>query len=209
MKIAVIAANGHLGHMIVEEALEHKHDVTAIVRNENRSKAQKVILKSIMDITKEDLKGFDVVINAYGQKDESKLDEFKLSVAHLCNCLSETQTKFYIVGGAGSLFINKEHTQQLYQSETFPDYIKPTAQAASDALKYLRHRDDVNWVYISPAINFKYSGEKLKTYIIAGEELTYNSHGESMISYADYAYALMDILQANKFNKQRISLLQR
>lgn len=39
MKLAVIAANGKTGQRVVETALAHDLDVTAIVRHENRSQA--------------------------------------------------------------------------------------------------------------------------------------------------------------------------
>ncbi len=59
MKIAVVAANGKAGQLIVEEALNRGHDVTAVVRSSNKSKAQKVIEKDLFDLTKKDLAGFD------------------------------------------------------------------------------------------------------------------------------------------------------
>ena len=66
MKIAVIGANGKAGKLIVAEALSRNLDVTAVVRNENKSDAKKVIVKDIMSLNKEDLKGFDVVIDCFG-----------------------------------------------------------------------------------------------------------------------------------------------
>ena len=38
MKIAVIGANGKAGKLIVKEAIERNHDVTAVVRSENNQK---------------------------------------------------------------------------------------------------------------------------------------------------------------------------
>ena len=39
MKIAVIGANGKAGKLIVKEAIERNHDVTAVARSENKSEA--------------------------------------------------------------------------------------------------------------------------------------------------------------------------
>ncbi|EPR91903.1 hypothetical protein M058_03645 [Streptococcus mitis 17/34] len=64
MKLAVIAANGQAGKAIVEEAIKRGHEVTAIVRSENKSQAQSVILKDLFDLTKDDLTGFDAVVSA-------------------------------------------------------------------------------------------------------------------------------------------------
>lgn len=66
MKIAVVAANGKAGQLIVKEALAQGLDVTAIVRHTNHSLAQKVIEKDLFDLTRDDLAGFDAVVDAFG-----------------------------------------------------------------------------------------------------------------------------------------------
>lgn len=66
MKIAVVAANGREGQLIVKEAMERGHDVTAIVRGENKSVATNVVAKDALDLIAADLAGFDVVVNAVG-----------------------------------------------------------------------------------------------------------------------------------------------
>ena len=50
MKIAVLAANGKSGKLITKEAIERGLDVTAIVRKENKTEAEKTILKAVDDI---------------------------------------------------------------------------------------------------------------------------------------------------------------
>ena len=66
MKLAVICANGKSGKLITKEALSRGIDVTAVVRGENRSDAKKAIVKDLFDLTKDDLKGFDAVADAFG-----------------------------------------------------------------------------------------------------------------------------------------------
>ena len=66
MKIAVVCANGKAGKLIVREALDRGLDVTAVVRGENHSAAEKVIRKDLFELTASDLSGFDVVIDAFG-----------------------------------------------------------------------------------------------------------------------------------------------
>lgn len=43
IKIAVVCANGKAGKLIVQKAVERGLDVTAIVRGENKSAAQKAL----------------------------------------------------------------------------------------------------------------------------------------------------------------------
>ena len=66
MKIAVLAANGKLGSLIVKEAVERGNDVTAITRDVNKTVAKNFIKRDILDLTENDLKDFDVVITAFG-----------------------------------------------------------------------------------------------------------------------------------------------
>ena len=66
MKIAVVAANGKAGRLIVQELVGRGEDVTAITRGENKTDAQNSIQKDIMDLMAADLGGFDAVVDAFG-----------------------------------------------------------------------------------------------------------------------------------------------
>ena len=66
MKIAVVAANGRVARKVITEALGRGIDVTAFVRGENNTDAKKFVVKDIFDLTSDDLKGFDVVVDAFG-----------------------------------------------------------------------------------------------------------------------------------------------
>ena len=76
------------------------------------------------------------------------------------------------------------------------------------ALGELREREDVKWTYISPAGDFQADGERSGKYILGGEELTLNSRGESIISYADYAIAMVDEIEKGDHIRQRISAVR-
>lgn len=113
-----------------------------------------------------------------------------------------------VVGGAGSLYVNQEHTAQVSDGPDFPDAFKPLAAAMAKALTELRERGDVKWTYISPAGDFQADGERSGKYILGGEELTLNSKGESIISYADYAIAMIDEIEKGNHIQQRISVVR-
>ena len=207
MKIAVVCANGKAGSLIVDEALSRGLDVTAVVRGSNKTKAPRSISKDILDLKADDLKGFDVVIDAFGAWTPETLPLHSKSLKVLCDALSGSDTRLLVVGGAGSLYVNPEHTMQLYQTPEFPEMFKPLAMAQAKALDELRKRDDVRWTFVSPAGDFQADGAKTGKYILAGEELTLNSKGESVISYADYATAMVDEAVKGNHIRQRISVL--
>lgn len=209
MKIAVVCANGKAGKLIVEEAMNRGMDVTAVVRGENKSAAKEVIIKDLFDLTAEDLAGFDVVVDAFGAWAPEVLPQHSTSLAHLCDILSGTDTRLVVVGGAGSLYVNPEHTAQVKDGADFPAEFKPLAEAQGKALEELRKRDDVRWTFVSPAGDFQVDGERTGEYILAGEELTLNDRGESIISYADYAIAMVDEIESGNHIQQRISVVRK
>ena len=208
MKLAVVCANGRAGKRIVKEALSRGLDVTAVVREENRTEAAHVLQKDLFSLTSEDLKGFDVVIDAFGAWTEDTLPQHSTSLRHLCDILSGTDTRLLVVGGAGSLYVNAEHTAQVMDGPDFPDAFKPLARAQGKALQELRQRRDVKWTFISPAGDFQADGERTGRYILGGEELTLNARGESVISYADYAIAMVDEAVSGNHICQRISVVR-
>ena len=208
MKLAVVCANGKAGQKIVKEAVERGLDVTAVVREENRTVAQKVLQKDLFDLTRDDLSGFDVVVDAFGAWTEETLPQHSTSLQHLCDILSGTDTRLLVVGGAGSLYTNPEHTACVAEGPGFPDAFKPLAAAMAKALGELRTRTDVKWTYISPAGDFQAEGARTGKYILGGEELTLNAKGESVISYADYAIAMVDEATQGNHIQQRISAVE-
>lgn len=208
MKIAVVCANGKAGKLIVKEALSRGLDVTAVVRGENRTAAAKVLQKDLFDLTAADLAGFAAVVDAFGAWTADTLPLHSTSLKHLCGLLSGTDTRLLVVGGAGSLYVNSAHTAQVMDGPDFPDMFKPLAANMGKALEELRLRNDVRWTYISPAGDFQAAGERTGKYLLGGEELTLNSRGESVISYVDYAIAMVDELTGGDHIRQRISVVR-
>lgn len=207
MKIAVICANGKEGKLIVKETLERGLDVTAVVRGENQSAASKVIQKDLFALTAADLEGFDAVIDAFGAWTPETLPQHSTSLKHLCDLVSGSEIRLLVVGGAGSLYVNPEHTAQVMDGADFPEIFKPLATHMGKALEELRARTDVKWTYISPAGDFQADGPRTGKYLLGGEELLLNAKGESVISYADYAIAMVDEAVNGNHIRQRISVV--
>lgn len=207
--IAVIAANGKSGQLIVREAVDRGLDVTAVVRGENKTVAQHAIIKDLFGLTAADLAGFDVVVDAFGAWTPETFPQHSTSLKHLADVLSSADARLIVVGGAGSLYVNPEHTVQLSQTDGFPEAFLPLATAMGDSLAELRERSDVRWTYVSPAADFQADGPRTGKYVLAGEEFTANEAGESAISYADYAIAIVDEATAapeNAHVNERISV---
>lgn len=207
-KVAVVCAAGKQGKCLVDEAVARGYDVTGFVRSGKvANPAAKTVVKDLFDLTKEDLAGFDIVIDAFGAWTPDTLPLHKTSLRHLCDVLSGTDTRLLVVGGAGSMYVNPEHTMQVKDTEGFPEVFKPLATNMGEALAELRKRDDVKWTYLSPAGDFVADGARTGEYLLGGEEYFVNDKGESRISYADYAIAMIDEIENANNIRKRFSVI--
>ena len=208
-KVAIVCAAGKQGRLLVDEAVSRGYDVTGFVRGSDKvaNPKAKTVVKDLFDLTREDLAGYDVVIDAFGAWTPETLPLHKTSLKHLCDVLSGTKVRLLVVGGAGSLYVNPEHTVQVKDLESFPDMFRPLATNMGEALAELRTRSDVQWTYLSPAGDFVADGARTGEYLLGGEEYFVNEKGESRISYADYAIAMIDEIENENNIQKRFSVI--
>lgn len=209
MNVAVVCANGRTGQLVVKEAVDRGMEVTAIARGENKSVAPRSISKDVFDLTADDLSGFGAVVDAFGAWTPETIPGIPAAMKHLANLVAGTDTRLLVVGGAGSLFVNPEHTATLDMGPDFPEDWKPLSAAHGEGLADLRARTDVKWTYVSPAADFQADGPRTGSYILGGEELTLSEDGVSEVSYADYAIAMVDEIEAGEQVCERISVVRK
>lgn len=207
MNIAVIGASGKAGGLIAREALSRGHKVTAIVRNKAKLSdlSVKVIEKDLFALTYEDLKDNEVIINAFGVWAEEDMPLYETSLKHLADILSGKPNRLLVIGGAGSLYVDPQHTLRLVDTPDFPASYKPLSQSAAKSFDLLRARNDVQWTYFSPAADFTADGPRTGSYTLGGDELIVNSKGIPRISYADYAIAMVDEAENASYVQRRFT----
>ncbi|MCH7322748.1 NAD(P)-dependent oxidoreductase [Solibacillus sp. MA9] len=208
MEVGIIGANGKAGHYILEEAIQRGHDVTAIVRNQEKfTKANvSVIEKDIFQITSKDIAPFDVVVNAFGAAIGE--EQAHVDAGHaLIKAATGTDTRIIVVGGAGSLYVDDAKSLQLIDTPEFPEIFKPTAKGQARNLMELQQTKDITWTFVSPSAFFDFEGAKTGTYTIGGDHLLVNSQGESYISYADFALAIVDEIEQATHINQRFTVV--
>jgi uncharacterized protein len=208
MKIAVIGASGKAGSLILKEAVSRGHQVTGIVRDVSKltDKSISKIEKDIYDLKTEDLIQFDVVVNAFG----APLGEEQAHVNtghHLIEILKETNTRLIVVGGAGSLFADESRTVRVIEIPDFPDVFKPTANGQGRNLQELQETTGLNWTFISPSAVFNAEGKRTGSYKAGNDVLLVNAAGESYISYADFAIAVVDEIENAKHVNERFTVV--
>ena len=104
--------------------------------------------------------------------------------------------------------VDAAHKTQLLDTPDFPAEFYPLAKAQTEELAALRSRKDAHWVFVSPAADFAEDGVRTGKYKLGGEELTLSSTGESVISYADYAVGMADLIEKNDLSGVRVSLVE-
>ena len=208
MNIAIIGANGKSGSLIAQEAIKRGHTVTAIIRDGSKPVPQgaKVFTKDLFDLTYDDLKTYDVIVDAFAAWTETTYHLHQTSLKHLSDILAGKPNRLLVVGGAGSSYVDAEYKTRLMDTPDFPDAYKPMASNMGIALDALKQRKDVNWTYISPAAEFAIDRKPTGKYKAGNEQMQFNSQGESVISYADYAVAMIDEAEQGKHIQKRFTV---
>ncbi|MEK5107684.1 NAD(P)-dependent oxidoreductase [Cytobacillus sp. FSL K6-0129] len=206
MKIAIIGASGKAGQFILDEAVAREHEVTAIVRNAGRinNSQVEVIEKNIFDIQAKDVKKYDIIVNAFKSpqgQEEQHVEAGKV----LIDALKGQQSRLIVVGGAGSLYVDEE--TRLYETADFPKAYLPTATQMGKDLALLQNSQNVNWTYISPGAFFDAEGKRSGSYQKGKDKLFFNNQGDSYISYADFAIAVLDEAEQGKHVNERIAVV--
>lgn len=207
MKVAVIAATGRAGSLIAKEAKNRGHKVTAIVRNAERlaDKELKVIEKNLFSLTSEDLKKYDVVVNAFGtgMEQEQAVKHVQFGKILIEALKGAPETRLIVVGGAGSLYVNAKKTLRVMDTPDLPTFFKPTAINQAKNLADLNEAVGIKWTFVSPALDFDATGKRTGTYQVGTDQVIVNSTNQSYISYADFAIAIVDeIEQAAHVNER-------
>ena len=208
MKIGIIGASGQAGTEIMKEALERSHEVTAIVRDASKLENKQVptLEKTIFDLTSEDINTFDVVVNAFGAPIGE--EQAHVDAGHaLIEAAKGTETRILVVGGAGSLYVDEEKTVRVVDTPDFPELFVPTATGQGRNLKELQESTDVNWTFISPSAHSDAEGKRTGSYQSGKDHLLMNSKGDSYISYADYAIAVVDEIENPQHLNERFTLV--
>ncbi|HLR67899.1 MAG TPA: NAD(P)-dependent oxidoreductase [Virgibacillus sp.] len=208
MKIAIIGATGKAGTFILKDAIDRGHQVTAIIRDVSKLQEKNiaVIEKNILELTSEDIKQFDVVVNAFGAplgKEQAHVD----AGLALIEALKDTTTRAIIVGGAGSLYVDKEKTIQVIDTPDFPDAFKPTARGQARNLQDLQETTGISWTFISPSAVFDPEGERTGSYVSGKDDLMINAKGNSYISYADFSIAVLDEIENPSHLNERFTVV--
>ncbi len=207
MNVVVYGATGNSGSEIVKELLARGHKVTGVARNIEKLKDQPNVTAKTDDLSNVDavaavIKGADAVVSAYqppADNTDKLIDVTKLQVEAVKKAGG---SRLVVVGGAGQLEVAPGVT--LIKSGHLPEAYMPIAVSHEKAAAVLK-ASDINWTYIAPAAYFV-PGERTGKFRLGTKELVTDAKGESKISFADYAIALVDEIEKPKHERALFSV---
>jgi putative NADH-flavin reductase len=210
MKVAIIGATGFVGPALVAEGVSRGYEITAIARNTDKVEKAAGVTAVAADVNDVDalasaLSGHDAVISSFnaGWTNPNLYNDFLQGSKNIQEATKKAGVKRYItIGGAGSLFIDGK---QLVDGPHFPKEYYPGASAARDYLTELRKEDELDWTFLSPAINL-HPGERTGQFRLGTESPVFNADGKNDISTADLAVAIFNELENNQYVKARFTL---
>lgn len=199
MQIAVLGASGRAGSEITKELARRGHCVIAIARKADAIPSGHSITAVAGDASDPErlaglIRGSDAVISAL---------HFDVAAGTLLAALRQAGVnRVLVTGGAASLAVAPG--RRLIDSPDFPAEWKAIALGGITFLDTLREETEIDWTFFSPAALI-FEGARTGVFRIGGDALLVDDAGESRISFADYAIAMVDELEQHRHSRARFT----
>jgi putative NADH-flavin reductase len=212
-RIVVLGGTGYAGGNIVAVAAARGHQVLSYSRNLPQTSVAGVDYRT-GDITDDALiaaavEGADVVVSALSPRGALEgVGVLRAVETKIADTAKEAGVRFGVIGGAGSLLV-AEGGPALAETDSFPADYKAEADEMASVLEDLRASDAaLDWFFVSPAASFGawVPGEATGTYRIGGDVLLVDADGNSNISGADLADAVVTEIEQPRHVRARFTV---
>lgn len=199
MKITVLGASGRAGSEITRELASRGHSVTAVARKPETIPTGAGITAVKGDASDAEalaglIQGSDAVVSAL---------HFDVPAETLLSALKTAGVpRLLVTGGAASLEVAPG--VRLIDAPDFPQEWKAFAQGGITFLDALRAETVIDWTFFSPAALIEET-PRLGRYRLGTDQLVTDDKGESRISFADYAIAMVDEVEQHKHSRRRFT----
>jgi len=204
MNIVVFGAGGRAGLQAVAEARRRGHQVTAVVRDPASHSDLSDVRVVAGDVTdpvsvEHAAAGHDAAISAAVDLSVPPHDFFTTSARALTTGLAKAGVPRLVVVGLASIMPGASGAP-LMDEPGYPNEYRSFYLGHAAGLDELRTRD-LDWAYVAPAGDFNHDGTRTGRYLVA-------DHGDSAsrITYADFAIALLDEIDAPSHHRAAISV---
>lgn len=209
-RIVVIGGTGYAGGHIVQEAASRGHDVVAVSRNAPESPVDGVayVQGSVLDAAflADVVKGADAVVSSVSPRGDM-LDEGLHALQNVAGVLDGSGTRLGVVGGAmGSL--SEPGGPRLFDLGV-PEQYRHEATVGVESLDFLQGTGEgLDWFFVHPPMVFGswQPGERTGRYRDGGDVVVKDENGESFISGADFAIAVVDEIENGRHRRERFTV---
>jgi putative NADH-flavin reductase len=204
MNIVVFGAGGRAGRQAVAEAHRRGHQVTAVVRDLAGHSGLTDVRVVAGDVTdgvsiEHAAAGHDAAISAAVDLSVPPHDFFTASSRALTTGLAKAGVRRLVVVGLASIMPGASGAP-LMDEPGYPNEYRTFYLGHAAGLNELR-TCDLDWAYVAPAGDFDHDGTRTGRYRVA-------EHGDpaSRITYADFAIALLDEIEAPRHHRAAVSV---
>lgn len=189
MKVAVLGAGGKAGKELVAELRRRGHEVIAVGRNAGNLPSGEGIEQRVADVSDasvmaEAVAGADAVMSGL---------KFDISANTVIEGVKKAGIdRLIVTGGAASLHL--PDGVRIYDMPGYPDEIKRMVLPGIHYFDWMKLEKDLNWSFFSPS-RVLFEGPRTGKFRLSKETVVLDDAGESRISYADAAIAMVDELE--------------
>jgi putative NADH-flavin reductase len=212
MNIVVFGAGGKAGRRITAEAARRGHHVIAVARERSQlTDLPAGVVPEVGDPTssvsvRKLAEGTDAFIVAIGGTDNSLWKRAAQTLTDTLNGMAGKIPRILHMGGGASLLT--ADGARFLDLPGFPKAFRGPAEGQAAALDFYRQLADpkVSWTYVSPPpVNFS-PGQRTGRYRTGKDHPVVDEKGDSVVSYEDYAVALIDEVENQRFVNTRFTV---
>lgn len=207
--IAVLGGTGFAGRHIVSEAVDRGHTVLSVARSvaADRVPGATYIEGTLLDIPGlvAQLEGVDVVVSAVAPRGE--MEGFVRPNLEALNSVLPESVRLGVIGGVGGSLVAPGGARVI--DTGFPEEYRAEALEMIGVLEDLQaEQTGRDWFFVHPAGGFGAfnPGERTGVYRDGGDVIVTDAAGESFISGADLAVAILDEIENPKHSRERFTV---
>ncbi len=207
-RITVLGGTGFGGAAVVGEAARRGHAVTSYSRRPPSEPVAGVqyVTGSLLDpaLLAGTVVDADVVFEALSPRGEMA-GRLEGVLDELIRLADGAAVRLGVLGGASSLLVS-EGGPRLFDVSEIPTEVRPEIETGLHELEALQQAPaSLDWFYVSPAIEFGgwLPQEVTGAYRISDDVLLKDDAGESSISAADLALAVLDEIEQPRHSRRR------
>jgi putative NADH-flavin reductase len=207
-RISVLGGTGFAGDAVVREAAKRGHTVTSYSRRPPTEPVDGVeyVTGSLLDpeLLARTVQDADVVFETVSPRGDMA-GKVEGLVDELVRLADTGGVRLGVLGGVSSVLVSEGGARFFDVSDPAPEVL-PEIKTGLALLEALQHApESLDWFYVSPAIEF---GGWLPQHVtgqyrISDDVLLKDENGESQISAADLALAVLDEIEQPRYHRRR------